>query len=41
MLYLSSNNDLNQIETRQSKPTEEKEPWYVSRARRITDYYNW
>ena len=25
MLYLSSNNDLNQIETRQSKPTEEKD----------------
>ena len=25
----------------EKKPTEEKEPWYVSRARRITDYYNW
>lgn len=25
----------------EKKPTEEKEPWYVSRARRIADYYNW
>ena len=25
----------------EKKPTEEKEPWYISRARRITDYYNW
>ena len=25
----------------EKKPTEEKEPWYVSRAKRITDYYNW
>lgn len=25
----------------EKKPTEGKEPWYVSRARRITDYYNW
>ena len=25
----------------EKKPTEEQEPWYVSRARRITDYYNW
>ena len=25
----------------EKKPTEEKEPWYVSRAKRIADYYNW
>lgn len=25
----------------EKKPTEEKEPWYISRAKRITDYYNW
>lgn len=25
----------------EKKPTKEKEPWYISRARRITDYYNW
>lgn len=25
----------------ETKPTKEKEPWYISRAKRITDYYNW
>lgn len=25
----------------EKKSTEEKEPWYVSRAKRIADYYNW
>lgn len=26
---------------KETKPTKEKEPWYISRAKRITDYYNW
>ena len=25
----------------EKKPTKKKEPWYLSRAKRIADYYNW